>query len=479
MWNIFVLSAELVIFTLLLGFYFIFMPNYFDRNYISLILVIIFISTFIFWFRKRSTVLRGNYFTITFIFILSFLIVHFQFYIDYASSLRTDLEVGYYLDYSIVPKAITLSALSLISFFIGNILFSIKTRNVDNMKVFKKSSFSLMFLMFLILAFFLLFIYATPLEYFKGGYGELSNNEGISYLQYKSNHLLQISLWAYIICNTIIISEIGSKLNFIAYLKTLSFPILLITGIYCSLNIFAGDRGPVISIFILLFAGYLVSQRKVLNLKKMIVVILIGGSFLQFISYFRETGGSGGISERIESAIIIKNDVTVRSESSIFPPTVELAKSVRAYHAVVMDQEYNNILYGLGNLGYLVALIPGLGVLIQSATSVNFSGSATYITNILGADHGLGTTALADIYLNYGFLGVLFIFLFFGYFFAKLDTRGYGSFVSNNLFMQVLFLLFLSSALFLGRSAFAVVFSNVVLVYILIRLSSILKAVNK
>lgn len=477
--NAFILLAELIVFIILLGLYFLFMPYYFDSNYVSMILVVLLISIIIFSFRKKPITLNGNYFTITFIFILSFLIVHFQIYLDYALSLRDNLDVNYYLDYTLVPKAITLAAMAINIFIIGNILYLLKTKDYDNTQVLRKFGFSRVFLGSLVIIFFLLFIYITPLDYFRGGYGELSNNGGVGYLQYKVNHLFQVSVWAYIISNIITLSEAELKLSFIKYLKKMNPFILFIIALYFFLNILAGDRGPIINISILLFVGYLISQKKSLGLKKMIVVLLVSGSLLQFMSFFRETDASIGLYERIESAVLIKKDIGSRNESSILPSTVELAKSIRAYHAVVMDQEHNNILYGLGNLGYLVAIVPGLGLLIQSAIPINFSSSATYITDVLGADHGLGTTVLADIYLNYGFLGVLVVFLFFGYLFAKLDAKAYSNFVNTKLYMQILFLMFLSFALYLGRSTFAIVFSDFVLVYVLIRISSSLKKTNK
>ncbi len=480
--NILILSFELIIFIVLLCLYFVFMPNYFDSNYIILILAIVSVSIISYASRKKIQELKGNYITITFLFVLSFLIVHFQIYIDYLLLLRRDLGLTYYLDYNIVPKAITLAALAINSFFIGSILFLLKSKVVSSIKILKKSSFSLGFLRILILTLFLLFIYATPMAYFKGGYGEIMNNVGISYLQYKLNHLLQISIWSYIICIIILISEAQLKINFFTYLKKLKFSIILLILVYFSLTIASGDRGPVINISILLLVGYLVSQKKILDLKKVIIVMFISASLLQFISYFRATDTSAVLSERVESALLMKKDFSSRADDdSIFFVTVELALSLRAYHAVVMDQEHNDILYGVGNLGYLIATVPGLGLLIKSTTSIDFLGSAVYIQEMMGADHGMGTTVLADIYLNFGFLGVLLVFLFFGYFFAKLDVKAYGDFANNTMLMQVLFLLFLSFAIYLGRSTFAIVFSDVVLVCILIKVASTLcsKPVNK
>lgn len=473
--NAIILSIELVILTFLLMLYFVFMPSYLDKGYLILVCGLTFLSLIVFCFRQKIDILKNNYFTITAMFILSFLIVHFQFYIDYILSLRSDLSLGYYLDYNIIPKAITISSIALVSFFIGSLIYCINPKlNIEPVKI-RYYNFSFVFLRILVFVFFVFFVLVTPVEYFKGGYHEISNSGGISYLQYKINHFLLVSIWAYLIIYTIYISQNGIKYSLLKYLKNLKFFFLLFLGAYFILNILAGDRGPVIITSLILVAGYFVSQKKKINLKVALLAIVLVGTSLQFIGYFRLSDGNLSIFDRFNESLTAKINQNSVKENSILSTTTELATSVRAYHAAVMDQEYNDILYGSGNIGYVISTIPGLGIVIKSISNINFTGSAEYLTVLMGADHGMGTTVLADTYLNYGFYGSNFVFLIFGYFFARLDARSYNEFRDNSLINQILFLLFIGYSLTIGRSTFVFVLSDVLLVYALIKISQIIK----
>lgn len=475
MWNLSILSIFMIIFSILLGCFFSFLPNELSNTYLGFILSLTLLSLIVFSSRKKLNSLKGNYITISSIFIFSYLAVHFQYYFDYYFGLRNDLALRYYLDYSVVPKAATLACIALLAFLIGNVIYNSFSNGNFSIEKNNDHNFSEFFLKLLIIVFFALFLIYTPLSYFRGGYGEMMNNEGIGYMQYKSNHLFQISLWAYIISKVIKLVRNNDVVDFYKYFKNFNFFIYIIIIFYIFLNILSGDRGPIINIIALYGIGYLIACRKKIKLRNIILVIFIGGLFIEFLGYFRVTDGSGSFGNRFNSALILQEEIKSRGEQTIFPPTDELAKSLKSYHAVVMDQNYNPPLYGLGNLDYLIAIIPGLGILLKYLFSIKFIGTATYITQAMGADHGMGTTALADIYLNYRFIGVIFIFLFFGWYFARLDNLSFGNFKNNSLFTQVSFFVFIISALYLGRSSFVIVFSDIVLVYIILRISILVK----
>lgn len=477
--NAVLLTIELIILIILLALYFIFMPSYFSVNYLGLVIGLSIFSLLIFSFRKVDSILSGNVITITVIFIVSFIIVHFQFYIDYFLGLRNDLALTYYLDYNIVSKAATISVISLLAFCIGNLIYSFvgdnATRKIPDYKV-NDHAFSFNFLRILIILFFTIFIIVTPIEYFKGGYHDMMNNEGIGYLQYKANHLLQVCMWAYLVCYAIVVSKEKINISFFQYIKNLKFIFLTILVLYFILNAIGGDRGPLVILSVMLVAGYFVSQKKAINFKIAIIAIVMSALALQFIAFLRMTDGSLSLSDRINAALVTQDERKAqRVDNSISPATTELATSLRAYHAAIMDQEYNDILYGKANIGSIVSIIPGLGFIIQDLTNIKFSGTATYITEAMGAQHGMGTTVLADTYLNYGFYGSILIFFFFGYFFAKLDNRAYLNFAHSSLISQILFLLFVSYAVVIGRSTFVFVLSNVLLVYVVIKISMIVK----
>lgn len=477
--NIVILTLELIVLTILLALYYVFSPSNFDVGYLILILGLVLFSIFIFNFRKVDNVLKGNFITITTLFVFSFVIVHFQFYIDFVLGLRDDLSLTYYLDYNIIPKAALISSTSLVAFLMGNLIFILFKRNniksIQNYQV-QDYSFSFNFLRLLILIFFVMFVFVTPVEYFKGGYHDLMNSGGISYLQYKINHLLQIFIWAYLICYTIKVSKDGVSISILKFIKNLGFSFLTILSLYFLLNLIVGDRGPLVVIVIMLVTGYYISQKKKISFKGAIISIFLAATILQFVAFLRMTDGNLSISDRIDSALITQSErKELKSDNSILPVTTELATSIRAYHAAVMDQESSDILYGRANIGYIISIIPGLGLILQDILGIKFLGTAEYITDIMGAKHGMGTTVLADTYLNYGFYGSVFIFFIFGYFFAKLDSKAYLNFSNSSLISQILFLLFISYAVIMGRSTFIFVLSNFLLVYIVIKISILVK----
>lgn len=471
--NIFILLVEIILLVVLMGSYIVFLPDFFNFNYLVYIFGVIFFALVVYAFRDKNPILNGNYVTITFLFLLSFLIVHFQIYLDYVFSLRDKLNVFLYLDYNIVPKAITLAAIALLCYLIGVTYQSIVELNSHQTKKIKNISFSLVFLKVLFVFLFFLNLYVTPFEYYQGNYGYYMNNNKISYLQSIFNQLFQVSIWSYIICVIISLAQKEIKFyNLYQYISKLGFLFLLIVALYSFLTLSAGSRSPIIKIFLLLFVGYIILRKKLINPIIYLILIIILGYFIEFIGFFRNIDGGLDILSRLNEAYLLRSDYQDASgQKSLFPPSVELAGSVEAYQSVVMDQEYNSKLYGLGILAPLISIIPGLGYLIQSIFSIELKGSAQYITEMVGTSYGTGTTALADIYLNFGLWGVIFIFFVFGYCVSNLDTKSYRDFKNISLLNQVLFMVLISNAIYLGRASIFYVFSDVVLVYIIVMLS--------
>ena len=480
MHNVIVLIAQLIVFICLVSVYLIGMPSYFSYTYIVVILIILGISLILFSIRKLPPSLKGNYLTSTFLFTLSFLIVHFQFYLDYALGLRQDLNLGMiYLNYDIVPKAISLAALSAIAFFIGStfaLLSPPKSRKFDiDFDVDIGNEIQSLRIIKLIMAFMLaLYFYGTPLYYFQGGYNELMNNGSLSYIHYKSAHIFYLSIAAYIICMINMILKKKMKLNISQYLRIIGPTALTIIAIYLCSCLIAGNRRPLIAILTLLACGYYISQVKKLKLKNMAAIIIVAASALQVTSFLRLVDGHQSLSERIELAINNKAESANYTEPSILPFTTELATSLRAYHSTVMHMEENKGVFGLSTVGYLISIIPGLGLLVESMTSIKLTTSSLLITEWMGADHGMGTTVLADVYIDYGFIGSIIIFLLFGALLSRLDAVTYERYLNNNLLVQILALLYISNAVFLSRSSIMQVFADIVLIYVIIKISKIL-----
>lgn len=479
--NIIILFIEIILLIVLIGLYTTFLPEFFNISYISYILVIVFISLIVYSIRYKEGFLKSNYITISFLFLLSFSIVHFQLYLDYAFSLRDQLNVRFYLDYNIVPKAITLAAMALLCYIIGVTYQTIiKSKNYSENIIINKS-FSMMFLKGLFISLFFLNLYVTPIDYYQGNYGDYLNNNKISFFQLKFNQLFQVSIWSYIICIIISLSQNDTKIyNPIQYIVKFNFIFIFVIAVYSFLTLSAGSRGPIIKIFLLLFVGYILLKRQVINPIIFLVLIFVFGYFVEFIGFYRNVAGDLNFLNKIDEALVLReNYKNMTAQSSIFPPTIELAESLGAYQSIVMDQEYNNKLYGLGLLGPLIGIIPGLGSLIKSTFSIEFVGSAQYTTEMLGSSFGTGTTALADIYLNFGVVGVIIIFLAFGYYVSSLDSKAYKNFKQISLFNQVIFMVLISNAIYLGRASIFYAFSEVVLVYLILSFSIFLSRYSR
>src|SRR5690606_33948534 len=143
-------------------------------------------------------------------------------------------------------------------------------------------------------------------------------------------------------------------------IKNLKFIFLTILVLYFILNAIGGDRGPLVILSVMLVAGYFVSHKKAINFKIAIIAFVMSALALQFIAFLRMTDGSLSLSDRINAALVTQDERKAqRVDNSISPATTELATSLRAYHAAIMDQEYNDILYGKANIGHIVSIIPG------------------------------------------------------------------------------------------------------------------------
>ncbi|MCL6247802.1 oligosaccharide repeat unit polymerase [Acinetobacter sp. ANC 4945] len=471
--NVVLALLLIIVFTILMTMYLNLNLNslIMSNQYLGFVLFLSFISWVVFLNRKKRTNGVEQYVSITSLFIFSFFVVHFQFYVDYYLGFKADLSLRNYFDAGLMSKAITLSSIALVCFFIGNVLQLSFNKQSLRLTSGREYKFSFLILKFFTFVFFIIFFVSTPADYFNGGYGEMMNNDGIGYLQAKSNHLFQMFLWAYMICVIIDSGRNNEKYNIINYIKLYDIKIIILALLYFVLSILSGDRGPIINITILAFVGYLILSRKKLAFSKIIIFILVGGIFIQFLGYFRETDGHLSFYDRFNEGIALKENIDNRGEKTIIPITEELARSLRSYHAAIMDQETNPPLYGMGNLDDIIAVIPGFGLILNKIFSIKFENTSKYITIIMGTDHGMGTTALADVYLNYREFGVIFLFILFGWIFSKLDYLAYSNFNNLRLATQVSFFVFIVSAFYLGRSSFVLVLSDIVLVYLIIRLS--------
>src|SRR5690606_32207441 len=123
--------------------------------------------------------------------------------------------------------------------------------------------------------------------------------------------------------------------------------------------------------------------------------------------------------------------------------------------------------HGLLQLNQILSIVPGAGSVFRELTGLGDSDlrSVDILTEFQNSSHGLGTTVIADLYLDFSLYGVILFLFFFGYFLRILDIKVSGnSYVS--LLSWVCFLIFFGKGIYIGRSSIVVIFRDVALVFI-------------
>jgi oligosaccharide repeat unit polymerase len=110
-----------------------------------------------------------------------------------------------------------------------------------------------------------------------------------------------------------------------------------------------------------------------------------------------------------------------------FRATLQLANSARVLYSAIEDiDESEDFFYGELLIGNLLGVVPmAQSVYLNLTDTKKYElSSSQYLTYIkFGEDsvHGEGTTIIADIYLNFGYVGVLVVMFLFGIFYKKVN----------------------------------------------------------
>lgn len=237
-----------------------------------------------------------------------------------------------------------------------------------------------------------------------------------------------------------------------------------------------GDRGPAFNTMLILVFGLLLMQRMTIK-KRYIIIGLIGivifYNLFKFIEILRLVEDDDLNKEVVQSVFYSFKDYKDSNNVS--------GTNIRTTSVAIEGIE-NNLYphtYGLFFLQAVVRGIPYIGnkivELFVSENSIFYAGSARLITiQISGFDYtsGLGTSYLADTYIEFGLIGVVLISFLFGIltgmFENKIKTLSFKSF-SDFLIVVI----FVSTSFYVGRGilgGFVVNFIHTWFYYIIIKI---------
>jgi oligosaccharide repeat unit polymerase len=207
-----------------------------------------------------------------------------------------------------------------------------------------------------------------------------------------------------------------------------------------------GDRGASIQVifaFLVLF-GCLIRP---ITFIELIAMTVIGSLLLTIIGLGRSAKDGGNI---------LSSGLDNFQMTSGYDITLELADSVRTlYNALSAVPQYHDYFYGKLWLDKVLSIVPfAQNIYLQLSEDVAYEmGSSAYITYLkfgLYPPSGEGTSLVADIFLNFGLIGVLVCLFLLGMFFKKLENELK---LQQSYYWMVIAALLASMAFYLGRGS--------------------------
>ena len=386
----------------------------FFNIYGTIVLLGIALCVFLFFimYREENNAIARVYFRPIHLFMISFYIVCFQSPIDILLGYQVDPYLVGKID--LMPEAVKVSLLGIISFLIGYIT---NTQSVNDTGIAKKIQYApttiykvlgstLLFLIFLFIPQGILF----------GGY----HTEALQESNYK-----YFASWSMIMCAAFFIQYIinmkrqnrGKDWSVMQLIKDIGWWQNINIIVYAIVILNLGDRGGVIYMVTAYYLVYISVTGKCPSKKTLIVGITTGVLFAAFLGYSKGFRDNNTIFERVETTW--ESNPYEDLHESVLTPTYELSLSYRCLPFAIQDvQLFENYGYGRFQLYNMLPVIPFTGQL------VDLKGSGYYITRMIQGDnpnYGNGTTIIADFYLDGGLIFVILGMFIFGYLVKNFD----------------------------------------------------------
>lgn len=396
------LLSALLFLLLTVGMYF-FAPNYYSKTFCSvLLLVYVFISYKII----SLTTYNNNYITFHTLFLISFLFVNFIYPIFiypldpfYFSVFRRTFDV------SVISKSTALSLVAVSSYYVGVVL--IRERDEKPEMISKDVLLEIKKILTYIYIFCIsLFLYFMGSRVLNGDFGVTSMiPPGLLVItQVCINLIVLISFNIYNLSN-----------NFSSFLYSFPKDVLLLSILFVLLFLYTGDRGPAIQlvlIFLVAFSLYV----KNINAKTLLAIALFGMLNLSFVQGARTKDviavGGGGVTNFVSRGI---NNFEINNFWDIGMDLIVSNYPLYAGYDYVNEEGY---LYGSNMFTYLFAPLPLVPSLMSSLlfdSSPSELTTANLITKRANSTYGLGTNMVIDIYMAFGFVGVVIFMFFLGF----------------------------------------------------------------
>jgi len=412
-----------ILLLILVLFLYIFIGENYSPLLLSLTIIACLIAVIIFLIRQENFPrIKGHFLRPSTLFITGYLIVFFQCYIDLLVGNLTEYDRLIFVDSRLINKAALLSLGGLITFFVGYILYTPR----KNLAIARADSSQIIYPLNILKIFFVLvtflFIYFNGSDCLIGSYSQ-------EYLENKAGTMALYSEILFIITFMSIItlhcrnSSIKGISTLWQYVKSLGLLFHICLLIYIGLVMISGSRGPIMILGVSYICSFILIAKKRVHFSHFIAFVVVGAFILTALGYARNMDKTIPFVDRLSIAV---QEREVRRES-FATLTSELATSIRTLHyAMNYVPEAHPYLYGSIQFRQVLGTIPFASSATKSFFNDNFryQSSAYFITWIAQGNsytYGTGSSVVADLYLSFGLLGVLFGLFLFGMLIRKIE----------------------------------------------------------
>lgn len=423
-------------------------PTIYDYNYCLLINIAFIIQNLLYF-----TITKRSLLSFEFFFMFAFYFVNFIYPIAYFPTNPTFGVFEFSFNYEIICKSTAIAFVAYTCYMFGLSLIKPNTEDViefDSSKL-SKSFYNILLFLFLIIS--ISYIVSVGEDFFKGydWYTDESNS---------SPFVSFINLF-------------GSLLAMFVFFiqKTFRKSIyLFILVLFVIIYLLSGSRNMPLGILIILLISFNEHVKKIpstIFLSALVLGILIFSII-----------GNSRLDGVIDSSSI-QAGITGNSENSFFDFAKDLVYNNRNLYVLVDFADNNGLTYGMTMLSSVIGIIPFLGTFITNtfgipADFMYVAGFNTYLEFGFGSKWGLGGNIVADIYLSFGFVGVILAFTLLGLFVSKV-IRNY----KTDIRYYIIYFTMASLSVFMVRESFLLPFRGIVYSLIVYWLLNKFNFINK
>ena len=442
--------------------------TFYFQNRLTIIIILTIITTLLFIFRKeKNPNLQKRVVTIFNLFLVSFICVHFQRFIDLLVFKDNIYRAEIYSNHYVTLRSAALCFMGYTSLLLGYTLKGQVYKEKEKQKTINFSPFSVQMFNLIYAFVVILFLYFNARNYLTGTYSQEMMELTKGTMSTFSVIFLNCSM-----CSITILVGIKHRLNnfdlsFSKYVKSFSPIYYICSGIYLFFCLVLGDRGPIISFLLIFYFGYVLATRKKISIISSMIVLMIASIFLNFIGLSRNNQEGGTFTQYGNEIMDIQ---------SISPLTSELASSNRTIiYAVESTPNKYPYRYGLFTYNNIMSIIP-FSQSIKKLFGVNpnlslpYAHSSQFLTWYEQGPNqtsGVGSSTIADIYLDFGPFGCVVVLFLLGLLFRNLDSLLFSSNPQSlSLLSCIACCVFFSQAIYLPRAMIVPAFRTIVWTYI-------------